>query len=97
MLDLGRIFTIKNIVVYLIIINLITFLAMFIDKKKAEKGKWRIKEATLLTLCLIGGSIGGFAGMYTFRHKTQKTRFFVGIPAMLILQIAVALYFSLTK
>ena len=72
MIELNNIFTIKNIIIYLIIINLIAFLAMFIDKKKAQKGKWRIKESTLLILALIGGSIGAISGMYIFHHKTQK-------------------------
>ena len=86
-MNLQNIFTLQNIIIYLIIINIISFLAMYIDKKKAEKGKWRIKESTLLTLALIGGSIGAIAGMYTFRHKTQKARFFIGIPIIILLQI----------
>lgn len=88
-----EIFSIKNIVIYLISINLIAFLAMYIDKKRAEKNEWRIKEVTLLTLALIGGSIGGIAGMYTFRHKTQKPKFVVGFPTILILQIIIIIYF----
>ncbi len=57
-MEINNIFTIKNLVIYLVAINLIAFLAMLKIKKKAEKGKWRTKEATLLTLALIGGSIG---------------------------------------
>lgn len=87
MIDLATIFTIKNLIIYLIIINLLAFLAMLIDKKKAEKNRWRIKESTLLILAVIGGSIGATVGMYTFRHKTQKARFFVGIPVIIVLQI----------
>lgn len=82
-----NIFTIKNIIIYLLIINIISFITMYIDKKRAKWGKWRIKESTLFTLALIGGSIGGIAGMYTFRHKTKKTRFIVGFPLVLIVQI----------
>ena len=82
-----NIFTIKNILIYLIAINLISFLTMYIDKKKAKWGKWRIKESTLFLLALIGGSIGSIAGMYIFRHKTKKTRFVVGFPAVLVIQI----------
>lgn len=89
MIELNNIFTIKNIIIYLIIINLISFLAMFIDKKKAQKGKWRIKESTLLILALIGGSIGAISGMYIFHHKTQKPRFYIGFPIIIILQILV--------
>lgn len=87
MIELNNIFTIKNLIIYLIIINIIAFLAMFIDKKKAEKNRWRIKESTLLILALIGGSIGVIAGMYVFHHKTQKPRFYIGIPIIIILQI----------
>jgi len=83
---------IKEIIIYIISINLITFLTMLIDKKKAKRGSWRIKESTLLTMGLIGGSIGGIAGMYTFRHKTQKPRFVILFPTMLILQIIIAVY-----
>jgi len=86
MVELTNIFTLKNIIIYLLIINIIAFLAMFIDKKKAEKDRWRIKESTLLTLALIGGSIGAIAGMYTFHHKTKKPRFFIGIPVIIVFQ-----------
>lgn len=84
---INNIFSIKNVVIYLLAINVITFLIMLIDKKKAEKGRWRIKESTLLTLALLGGSIGEMLGMYVFRHKTKKPRFFIGVPVMLVLQI----------
>lgn len=77
----------KYLIIYLIVINLISFFAMYLDKRKAKYGKWRIPEQTLLILAIIGGSIGGIAGMYTFRHKTQKLRFSVGFPVILILQI----------
>lgn len=86
---------IKEIIIYIVAINLITFLAMLIDKKKARKGSWRIKESTLLTMGLIGGSIGGIAGMYTFRHKTQKPRFVILFPTMLILQIIITIYLTI--
>ena len=85
--NLNNIFTIKNIVIYLILINFIAFLSMYIDKKKAIKGKWRIKESTLLMLALVGGSVGAIIGMYAFHHKTQKPRFFLGIPIIIVLQI----------
>ena len=74
-------------VTYLIVINLITFLAMFLDKKKAEKGKWRISESTLFMLVAGGGGFGGILGMIVFRHKTKKMRFVIGFPAILILEI----------
>ena len=74
-------------IIYLIIINIIAFLAMFIDKRKAKYGKWRIKEYTLFILALIGGSVGTIVGMYTFRHKTKKARFFIGFPVILIVEV----------
>ena len=77
----------KYLIIYLIIINLIAFLVMFLDKRKAKYGKWRIPEQTLFIVALIGGSIGAIAGMYTFRHKTKKLRFSIGFPVILILQI----------
>lgn len=84
---MNNLFTVKNILIYLVIINLIAFLAMYIDKKRAKWGKWRIKESTLFTLVLLGGGIGGIAGMHTFRHKTKKMRFVIGLPAILIVEI----------
>lgn len=92
-----NIFSAKNIIIYLIAINLITFLAMYIDKQKAKKGNWRTKESTLFTLVLLGGGIGGIAGMHVFRHKTKKTRFVVGFPAILIIEIICAIIFLLIK
>ncbi len=77
---------------YLIIINVVTFLMFGIDKYKAIKNKWRIKEATLLGCSFIGGAIGGMMGMYTFRHKTQKLYFFLGIPFMLCLHVSLFVY-----
>ena len=91
MIEFNNIFNIKNLIIYLIIINIVAFLAMFIDKKKAEKDRWRIKESTLLILALAGGSIGAIAGMYVFHHKTQKPRFFLGIPIIIVLQILIVI------
>lgn len=65
-LDLSQVLTIPNFIIYLVIINVITFLAMWLDKRKAERGKWRTSEQTLFVLVLLGGGIGGIAGMYTF-------------------------------
>lgn len=80
------------ITVYLILFNLIGFFIMLIDKKKAEKHKWRIKESTLLLVAAFGGSIGMLLGMKTFRHKTKHKKFTIGVPATLIIQIVLALY-----
>ena len=88
-----NIFTIRNIAIYLIIINVIGFLAMLIDKKKAQKGAWRIPEKTLFIITLLGGGVGTIAGMYIFRHKTKKLKFTIGFPTILITEIFVAVYF----
>ena len=77
---------------YLLIINLCGFLSMMIDKKKAEKNKWRIPEKTLFIIAAIGGSIGSIAGMRKFRHKTKHWYFVIGMPAILILQLALAYF-----
>ena len=78
-------------VIYLIGINVIAFFAMFIDKRRARTGKWRIKEYSLFILALLGGSIGAIIGMYTFKHKTKKPRFFIGFPVILICEVLLAI------
>lgn len=71
-------------------LNLDAFAAMGVDKRRAKRGAWRIRERTLFLLALFGGSIGAIAGMWLFRHKTRHWYFVVGMPAILILQIAAA-------
>lgn len=85
--NLQKLFNVQNFIIYLIIINLITFFTMWMDKRKAKKGKWRIPENTLLLFVLLGGGIGGIVGMYVFRHKTQKTKFVIGFPVILICEV----------
>ena len=80
------------ILLYLLIVNAAAFLLMLVDKQKAKKKLWRIPESTLLLSAAMGGSIGSLAGMYTFRHKTKHLKFTLGIPAILILQIAATFY-----
>ena len=72
---------------YLIVVNLISFALMGIDKYKAKKRAFRIPEATLFIVAVIGGSIGSIIGMYAFRHKTRHWYFVYGMPAILIIQI----------
>lgn len=77
--------------IYLFLVNAVAFFLMLADKAKAKKKKWRIPEATLIGSAIIGGSIGALAGMYTFRHKTKHPKFTVGIPVILVLQVAAAI------
>ena len=86
-----NLFTTKNFVIYLIIINLIGFYVMWSDKRKAKKGRWRIPENTLFLITLLGGGIGTISGMYTFRHKTKKMRFVIGFPAILVCEIVLGI------
>ena len=79
----------KLIPLYLLIVNAAAFLLMLVDKQKAKRKLWRIPESTLLMSAAIGGSIGALAGMYTFRHKTKHLKFTLGVPAILVGQIAV--------
>lgn len=89
------IFSTKNIVIYFLLINVIGFLIMYVDKQKAKKGKWRIQEKTLFIVTALGGGIGTIAGMKVFRHKTQKVAFVIGFPLITILEIITVIYFKL--
>ena len=79
---------IRLILLYLLIVNAIAFILMLADKRMAQNNLWRIPEATLLLTAAIGGSIGSLAGMFVFRHKTKHLKFTLGVPAILIAQIA---------
>ena len=84
---------VMNIILgYLLAINIATFFLYGIDKYKARKGKWRISEATLLMMAVIGGSIGAWAGMRLWHHKTKHKKFKYVIPIIIILQVALAVY-----
>ncbi|WP_442870534.1 DUF1294 domain-containing protein [Clostridium sp. NSJ-145] len=80
---------IKYFTIYFIIINFVSFILMYIDKRRAIKKEWRISEHTLILISLLGGSIGSLIGMYTFRHKTKHLKFKVGIPIILVIQLFV--------
>ena len=79
---------------YLIVINVVTFLVYGIDKWKAKQGSWRLSEASLLILAVIGGSIGALLGMKVWRHKTMHKKFKYGLPLILIIQIILIGYLS---
>ena len=80
------------IILYLLIINAAAFLLMLIDKRRAQKNKWRIPEKTLFLTAILGGSIGALPGMYTFRHKTKHLSFVIGMPIILTAHIFLAIY-----
>ena len=82
----------KAILVYLLAINAVTFIVYGIDKYKAKHDKWRISEATLLLLAVIGGSIGAWCGMNAWHHKTMHKKFKYGVPIIFILQVALAVW-----
>ena len=74
---------------YLIVINIVTWIAFGLNKWKAKSGKWRIPERTLLLLALAGGSLGALAGMIMFRHKTRKAKFFISVPVMFVVHCVI--------
>lgn len=76
------------------LVNVVTFIIYGIDKYKAIKEKWRIPEATLLLMAVFGGSIGAWLGMRVFHHKTMHKKFYIGVPTIIILQIALAVWLA---
>jgi uncharacterized membrane protein YsdA (DUF1294 family) len=80
------------VLAYLAVMTIVGLIIMKADKTKAEKNKWRIKEATLFLVSAIGGSLGTWAGMYLFRHKTKHWYFVVGMPLILIIHIALLVF-----
>ena len=77
----------RYLLLYLLLINALGLILMRIDKKKAQLGRWRIRESTLLTVAALGGSVGTMRGMNLFRHKTKHLKFSLGVPVILVLQI----------
>lgn len=75
------------LLIYLAAVNLFGLIIMGVDKSRAKRRKWRIPEATLFLVAIIGGSVGSILGMYLFRHKTKHWYFVVGMPVILVLQI----------
>ena len=81
------------LLIYLIFANLLSFLLMGLDKYKARKRLWRIKESTIFLTSVIGGSLGSLLGMFLFHHKTKHTKFIIGMPVILIVHISVMFLF----
>ena len=77
---------------YLLAVNTTSFLLYGIDKYKAKNGRWRISEATLLMMAVIGGSIGAWVGMRLWHHKTMHKKFKYGIPVIMIMQVCLVVY-----
>ena len=77
--------------IYLVILNMATFFTYGVDKWKAKKSKWRIREAALLGLAVLGGSVGAWVGMKVWHHKTLRRKFRYGVPLILLAQIALIL------
>ncbi len=82
------------IIGYLLLANVVTFITYGIDKYKAKNVKWRISEATLLLMAVFGGSVGAWLGMKAFHHKTMHKKFYIGMPAIIVLQIALAVWLA---
>ena len=81
------------VLIYLAVINVVTFFMYGVDKWKVKKSKWRIREASLLGLAVLGGSIGAWLGMKAWHHKTQHKKFKYGVPIIIIVQLALIGYF----
>lgn len=81
------------LIVYVVAVNAVAFVVYGVDKYKAQKAKWRIRESTLLLLAAIGGSAGAWLGMKIWRHKTRHAKFRYGVPAILLIQLAGVLCF----
>ena len=88
----------KMLVLYLAVINIISFVAMRIDKKRAKKHKYRISEGFLIALSIFGGAVGSLIGMVVYKHKTSKKKFYKGIPIIYLLnQIFILFIFNIIK
>lgn len=82
------------LIVYFLIMTIIGYISMGMDKSKAKKHAWRIPEATLFSIAILGGSIGSILGMYHFRHKTKHWYFVVGMPVIFFVQLAIAVHLT---
>lgn len=80
----------KVLLFYIIAINISGFIIMSIDKRRAIYNEWRVKEKTLMLISFFGGSIGIFAGMHFFRHKTKHLKFTLGVPCIFIIELITA-------
>ena len=79
------------VIAYFLIMNIVGYISMGLDKSKAKRRAWRIPEATLFSIAILGGSIGSLFGMFHFRHKTKHWYFVIGLPAIALIQLAIAI------
>ncbi len=82
------------LIVYFLVMTIIGYVSMGVDKAKAKKHAWRIPEATLFSIAILGGSIGSIMGMYHFRHKTKHWYFVAGMPIIFFIQLAIAVHLT---
>lgn len=87
---------VEIIAIYLVAINILGFVLMGVDKWKAKSRKWRIPEASLFFVAILGGSVGSIIGIYTFRHKTKHKKFTIGMPIILVIQVALVIWLLLS-
>jgi uncharacterized membrane protein YsdA (DUF1294 family) len=80
----------RFLISYFFLMNIVTFVTFWIDKNLAQNNKSRVSESTLVLMSALGGAAGGLAAMYLFRHKTRHAKFFLGLPAMLLIHIIIA-------
>lgn len=80
------------IIIYIVLVNIVAFLMYGVDKWNAKRNQWRIPEKTLLGIAAVGGSIGAYVGMQFFHHKTKKSKFYIGVPFIFLVQIAILIY-----
>ena len=80
------------IIIYIVLVNIVAFLMYGVDKWNAKRNQWRIPEKTLLGIAAVGGSIGAYVGMQFFHHKTKKPKFYIGVPFIFLVQIAILIY-----
>lgn len=94
---MNEISIITILIFYLVIINVFTFFLYGVDKRKAQRSRWRIPESVLLGMAAIGGSVGAWLGMQVWRHKTQHAKFRYGVPIILIAQVALLVWIFMIK
>ena len=82
----------RYLVIYLLVLNVITFFLFAYDKRQAKRGGWRVEEAVLLFCCAAGGAAGGLAAMNFCRHKTKKPAFYIGLPVIIALHALILAY-----